>query len=139
MTVGASSHFASFVLKQVLDALSFTGQLQFKVIVHFSPLQRLNVCVSSFLFKASLGRQLGSLTQRARFLVISASCLPSGSLSFFSSASTSRFGLENNLPMGKRGDWQLSVLKKARFYNFLSVVSAFLSAGIFSKETQFSL
>lgn len=35
MTVGASSHFASFVLKQVLDTLSFAGQLHFKVIVHF--------------------------------------------------------------------------------------------------------
>lgn len=35
MTVGASSHFASFVLKQVLDTLSFAGQLHFKIIVHF--------------------------------------------------------------------------------------------------------
>lgn len=35
MTVGASSHFASFVLKQVLDSLSFAGQLHFKIIVHF--------------------------------------------------------------------------------------------------------
>lgn len=36
MTVGASAHFASFVLEQVLDALPFAGQLHFKVIVHFS-------------------------------------------------------------------------------------------------------
>lgn len=35
MTVGASSHFASFVLKQVLDTLSFAGQFHFKIIVHF--------------------------------------------------------------------------------------------------------
>lgn len=35
MAVGASTHFASFVLKQVLDTLSFAGQLHFKIIVHF--------------------------------------------------------------------------------------------------------
>lgn len=35
MTVGASSHFASFVLEQVLDTFSFARQLHFEIIVHF--------------------------------------------------------------------------------------------------------
>lgn len=49
MTVGASSHFASFVLEQVLDTLSFTGQLHFEIIVHFSPPFGLCVPAPSFI------------------------------------------------------------------------------------------
>ena len=49
MTVGASSHFASFVLEQVLDTLSFAGQLHFEIIVHFSPLFGLSVPAPSFI------------------------------------------------------------------------------------------
>lgn len=49
MTVGASSHFASFVLKQVLDSLSFAGQLYFKIIVHFFTSVQAE-CIRSFPF-----------------------------------------------------------------------------------------
>lgn len=76
MTVGASAHFASFVLEQVLDALPFAGQLHFKVIVHFSTTVWAAKHTRSvlLLFKASAW-EATKLLQRARF-GNSASCLP---------------------------------------------------------------
>lgn len=73
MTVGAPSHFASFVLKQVLHSLSFAGELHFKVIVHFHHCLAWSVWTPSFI-KASFW-EATVLLQRARF-GISAGCLP---------------------------------------------------------------
>lgn len=80
MTVGAPSHFASFVLKQVLDSLSFAGELHFKVIVHFHHCLAWSVCTPSFI-KASFW-EATVLLQRARF-GISAGCLPQRGPFFF--------------------------------------------------------
>lgn len=88
MTVGASSHFASFVLEQVLDTFSFAGQLHFEIIVHFHHRFGLNTPASLLFLKATLGRQLNySMHGLANRLV----AFPSVALSCLSQASTCSF------------------------------------------------
>lgn len=63
MAVGASSHFASFVLEQVLDTFSFAGQFHFKIIVHFP--HRLDRTCPPLPFR-SFAREATRLLHRAR-------------------------------------------------------------------------